>query len=54
MGTLQKIAVTALVVAGLTTLALPGRQTVPALGALSRLTTGETSTVMGTSSGAVG
>jgi hypothetical protein len=54
MGTLQKIAVIGLLVAGITTMVLPGRNTPQVLTAGSRLITGETSTIIGTSSGAVG
>lgn len=52
--TFQKAVVLTLVVAVITTAILPNRQTVQALGAAERLTTGTLSTAMGTSSGSIG
>lgn len=52
--TFQKAVVFTLLIGMVTTLILPGRQTVGALGAAERLTTGTLSTAMGTSSGSVG
>lgn len=54
MGTIQKLGVIGLGVAALATLALPGRQTGAIFSGATKLITGSTSTVMGTSSGAVG
>lgn len=54
MSTVQKFAMGIIGIAFVTTLVLNGRQTVPVLGGLSKLTTGNVSTAMGTSSGAVG
>lgn len=53
MGTFQKLGVLVLGTAFVTTLILPGRQTVPVIGALGKLTTGTISTAQGTSHGAV-
>jgi hypothetical protein len=52
--TMQKAVVLGLGIAMVTTLILPNRQTVAALGAAERFTTGNVSTVMGTSSGSIG
>lgn len=54
MGTFQKLGVMALGVAAITTLVLPARQTTALFSGGTKLLTGTTSTVMGTSSGAVG
>jgi hypothetical protein len=54
MSTVQKFLLGVVGIAFVTTLILPGRQTVPVLGAGSRLITGSLSTAQGTSSGAIG
>lgn len=51
MGWLQKVTVIGLLVAGATTLILPGRQTTGVIDSTRKLITGETSTIMGQSSG---
>lgn len=54
MSTAQKFLMGIIAVAFVTSLTLPGRQTVPVLGGVTRLITGSVSTAQGTSSGAVG
>jgi len=54
MSTVQKIGMGFIAIGMLTAATLPGRQTVPVLGGISRLFTGSLSTAEGTSSGAVG
>lgn len=54
MSTVQKWGMGLLGIAFVTTLILPGRQTVPVLGGISKLATGTISTAQGTSSGPVG
>jgi hypothetical protein len=51
MSTLQKAIMGIIGVAAVTTALLPGRQTVPVIGAVRQLSTGTLSTAMGTSSG---
>lgn len=53
MGTVQKLGILVIGTAFVTTLILPGRQTVPVLGATGKLITGTLSTAQGTSRGAV-
>lgn len=54
MSTVQKWGMGIIAIAFATTLLLPGRQTVPVLGGISKLATGTISTAQGTSSGAIG
>ncbi len=54
MSTIQKLGMGIIAIGFMTALTLPGRQTVPVLGGISRLATGSLSTAEGTSSGAVG
>ena len=52
--TFQKAVVFTLAIGMVTTLILPNRNTVAALGAAEKFTTGNLSTAMGTSAGSVG
>lgn len=54
MTTVQKFVVGLIAIGMVTTVLLPNRQTVQALGGVERLTTGSLSTAMGTSSGSLG
>lgn len=54
MSTAQKFLMGIIGIAFVTTLILPGRQTVPVLSGASKLITGSVSTAQGTSSGPVG
>lgn len=48
MTTVQKLGTSVIALAMITTLILPRRQTVPVIGALTKLTTGTLGTAMGT------
>jgi hypothetical protein len=54
MSTVQKWGMGIIAIAFVTTLILPGRQTVPVLSGVSKLATGTISTAQGTSTGPVG
>jgi len=54
MGSFQKVAMAVILVAGITTFLLPGRQTASLFQGGTKLVTGTLSTAQGTSQGAVG
>ena len=54
MSSFQKVAMGVILVAGITTFLLPGRQTAAFFGGATKLATGTVSTAMGTSQGAQG